>query len=162
MEANLGCIGLYRSFFVCGAAGVISKRRGCAAILRPAPCWAVSTGLFFFIWGMVLHTQNEPRESQSTGVLRTIYGLSLTASFVCASATRRLASATRRDKSSDTPGVPGVPGVDTPEGGVARAGVAGFEGAGKAAPEALLFIAAIFAAISALFWAMIASFCSRT
>ena len=43
IEANLGCIGLYLSFFVCAKTGVWSSKRGCAVILRPAPCWVCST-----------------------------------------------------------------------------------------------------------------------
>jgi hypothetical protein len=35
MVANLGSIGLYLSFFDCGAVGVVSRRRGCAVMCNP-------------------------------------------------------------------------------------------------------------------------------
>jgi hypothetical protein len=76
-----------------------------------------------------------------------MYGLSLIASLLWASATRRLASATRRTISSDTPAA----GVADSE-GVAE-GVADPE-AGVAEKRALFFMAACFAAISARFCAM--------
>lgn len=53
-----------------------------------------------------------------------MYGLSLTASLLCASATRRLASATFRIRSSDTVGVP------DPEAGVAGVGPLDTDGEG--------------------------------
>lgn len=74
-----------------------------------------------------------------------MYGLSLTANLLCASATRRFASATRRARSSDT------------DGGVPVAGGAGLgveAAAADAALDAPFFIAAILAAISAFFCAM--------
>jgi hypothetical protein len=73
-----------------------------------------------------------------------MYGLSLTASLLWASATRRLASATRRTKSSDTPAAAGVADperVADPETGVAE-------------KRALFFMAACLAAISARFCAI--------
>ena len=58
---------------------------------------------------------------------RTMYGLSFIASLLWASATRRLASATRRTRSSVTVGVPG------PEAGVAGVGPLETVGDGVAA-----------------------------
>ena len=101
----------------------------------------------------------------------TMYGLSLTANLVCASATRRFASATRRDKSSDVAGVPGPEGaaadavrLETDEEGVGTVGIAaaGFTGVGAASlgvivcgpvptPNDAFRIAASLAAISARF-----------
>ena len=79
-----------------------------------------------------------------------MYGLSFTASLLCASATRRFASAIRRAISS----VMGGEGLAAAE-PEADAGVG--VGTADGVPEAVFFIAAIFAAISALFWAMRAS-----
>lgn len=104
----------------------------------------------------------------------TMYGLSFTANLVCASATRRFASATRRDKSSDVAGVPGPEGaaadavrLETDGEGVVTVGIAaaGFTGVGAASlgvifcgpvptPNEAFRIAASFAAISARFWAI--------
>ena len=65
MEANLGCIGLYLSFLDWGAVGVESRRRGWAAIFKPAPCWVCSTGVPFFlpVWGMVCNRVSKIRGS---------------------------------------------------------------------------------------------------
>lgn len=79
---------------------------------------------------------------------RTIYGLSFTASLLCASATRRLASATLRAISSVKASDADVGGADTT---ALDAGMAFWE---AIAP---FFIAAILAAISARFCAMRAS-----
>lgn len=106
----------------------------------------------------------------------TIYGLSLIASLLCASATRRLASATRRARSSGVPepdaGVAGVGPLDTVGDGVTLdttfdgrdAGRMGTLSVGAAIPVVALvaeaagtrgfFMAASLAAISARFWAI--------
>jgi hypothetical protein len=107
-----------------------------------------------------------------------MYGLSLTANLVCASATRRFASATRRAKSS---GVAGVPGPEGPAADVVRLeadgegvetvgrGAAGFTGVGAAnlgvivggpvpTPNDTLRKEASFADISARFRAMSSAF----
>jgi hypothetical protein len=82
----------------------------------------------------------------------TKYGLSFTAALFWTSATLRLASATRLARSSDMTGTTlGVPGFEA-EAEDDDEGVATTTGELRAA-----FIAAIFAAISALFWTMSAS-----
>jgi hypothetical protein len=75
-----------------------------------------------------------------------MYGLSLTASLLCASATRRFASATLRARSSAGAGEPDCDGAELWTGGVAT-------GLGVAALNvgAPFFMAAILAAISARF-----------
>lgn len=79
-----------------------------------------------------------------------MYGLSFTASLLCASATRLFASATLRDKSSGFEG-PGEGEAPWGEGATGGVGI----GLGVAAAGAVnvppFFIAAILAAISALF-----------
>jgi len=100
-----------------------------------------------------------------------MYGLSFTASLVCASATRRLASETRRAISSIARGLPragdpvaGVGPLETV--GEELAVVGGNIGTGTLGgalmdgvhPNVEDFIAASLAAISALFWAMMSVF----
>ena len=75
-----------------------------------------------------------------------MYGLSLTASLLCASATRFFASAIRRAMSSAMGGE-----------GVAVVDAATDAAEGVAAAEDVFFSAASLAAISALFWAIRAS-----
>jgi hypothetical protein len=83
---------------------------------------------------------------------RTMYGLSLTANLLCASATRRLAAATLRARSSFADGELLVRMVGEDALGN------GFTGVGTAKVlSGFGFIAATFAAISARFWAMSAS-----
>lgn len=93
-----------------------------------------------------------------------MYGLSLTERMDWAAATRRFASATLRFISSSL-GAVGVPeaGLSSLLAGVLAAEDAAGEGEGTAvggfsgSPEMPFFIAAIFAEISARFWAMSAS-----
>jgi hypothetical protein len=84
-----------------------------------------------------------------------MYGLSLTASLLCASATLRLASATRRAKSSAAEG-PGdedvLPAVGLGSGTLTELGVGPED-----VPKALFLMAATLAAISARFCAMTTS-----
>lgn len=88
-----------------------------------------------------------------------MYGLSFTASLLCASATRRFASAIRRAMSSGMGGDGDAAFDADAEATLDDAGI----GVGAAVAGAELdadadfFIAAILAAISALFWAMRAS-----
>ena len=100
--------------------------------------------------------------------MRTMYGLSFTASFVCASATRRFASATRRCMSSPGAGDAECE-VDSRCGVLAGLGLATADAdadaetdTGAELPDAPFFMAAIFAAISARFCAMrSAAACTR-
>lgn len=91
-------------------------------------------------------------------MLRTMYGLSFTASLLCASATRRFASATLLDKSSVVFGET-ERGADVARGVPSGLGVAMADAEMEAEAEeeavgAPFFIAAILAAISARFCAM--------
>ena len=87
--------------------------------MRPAPCWVCSTTgvpapepFFLLDWARVCESHlNKKRLTQKIN-RQTIYGLSLIASLLCASATRRLASATLRTRSSE---MAGVPALDTVE-----------------------------------------------
>lgn len=90
---------------------------------------------------------------------RTMYGLSFTASLLCASATRRFASAIRRAMSSGMGG-DGDAAFDADADATlddAGIGVGAAVAGAELDADADFFIAAILAAISALFWAMRAS-----
>lgn len=159
MDANLGCIGLYRSFFDCGADGVASSNSGCAAIFSPAPCCAGSgAGVpfldLFACNPACARIRKLPLPRQVVVVKHTRYGLSLMARLRCASATRFCASATRRARSS-ADGSATVGPADTVALAAGRAtGAAGVGEGAELAPGVPFFIAAIFAAISARFCAI--------
>ena len=93
---------------------------------------------------------NKRKVNGREGVL-TIYGLSLTALLLAASATRLFASATRFAMSSGT-GIPAGAGERDEAGvGDALAGVGGADIVAAATPAAAFFIAASLAVISARF-----------
>jgi len=107
--------------------------------------FAASTGYDFWGW-IELKILKRTRFERT----RTMYGLSLMASLLCASATRRFASATLRAMSSF---IEGDAGVEMILGFAGEAlGKVDLTGAGATmAPSDFVVIAATFAAISALF-----------
>lgn len=84
IEANLGCMGLYLSFFDCGAGTDVSNRSGWAAIFSPAPCGTTGSGAttFFLLGPAVGYTTYQMGEFFSRRPDCTKYGLALAANLL--------------------------------------------------------------------------------